>query len=337
MRICIVRLSALGDIVMCLPLIRTLQKNFPTAEITLIVGKSFYPLFEKLEGVHVIGVPKIKSVKDWLDVRKKLKAYHFDILLAVQASFSAHLIYTLIRAKRKIGYDSVRSKDFHSLFINERVPFSKEHTLEGFLGFAKKIGAKEMVLDGAVPLGDEKYEVIKTPYFVVNPCSSKLEKDWSYENYIPVISYVQEKYGLTPVLIGVSQDKEICEMIEKKCSCLNLCGKTNLKELAHLLKEAKLLLSPDSGPLHIASSFKTPLVGLFAPTSSFITGPYFSNKICVDKHAEVLEKYASKKERKKGWNVRIYHKEAMSLITVEEVQKKISGLLQQNKSQLFKD
>ncbi|MBM3193969.1 MAG: glycosyltransferase family 9 protein [Chlamydiae bacterium] len=327
MRICIVRLSALGDIVMSLPLIRTLQKNFPSAEITWIVGKPFYPLFEGLQGVNVIGISKIKSFRDWLTLKKKLKKYEFDILLATQASFSAHLIYTLIRAKRKIGYDPVRSKDFHALFVNERIPFIKEHTVEGFLGFAKKIGAIEMVFDGAVPIEDKKKLFIKTPYFVVNPCSSKLEKDWNYKNYIPLISYVKEKFGLTPVVIGVGQDKEICEMIAKESACINLCGKTDLKELVQVLKEAKFLLSPDSGPLHIASGLKTPAIGLFGPTTSSLTGPYFSKEMCIDKHSEVLEKYASEKQRKKGWNVRIYHKDAMNLISMNEVKNKISEIL----------
>ncbi len=327
MRICIVRLSALGDIVMCLPLIRTLQKNFPKAEITWMIWKPLYPLLEKLEGVNLMPISKIKSFKDWLALRKKLKAYEFDVLLAMQASFSAHLLYPLIRAKRKIGYDSFRSKDFHRFFINERISFYKEHTVEGFLRFAKQIGAKELVFDGKIPLDDKKYEGVKESYFVVNPCSSKVEKDWSYANYIPVITYVKEKFGLTPVLTGVKQDKEICEMLEKECGCINLCGKTSLSELALLIKDAKFLLSPDTGPLHIASSLKTPLVGLFAPTSSSLTGPYFSNEMCIDKHAEVLAKYASQKESKRGWNVRIYHKDAMNLITVDEVKGKISRLL----------
>jgi heptosyltransferase I len=327
MRICIVRLSALGDIVMCLPLIRTLQKNFPQAEITWIVGKSFYPLLEKLEGVNLIPIPKVKSISDWLSLRKKLRAFEFDVLLAVQASFSAHLIYPLIRAKRKIGYDSFRSKDFHALFIDERIPFQKVHTVEGFLQFAKAIGSKEIVYDGRVPLPDEKYETIKGSYFVVNPCSSKVEKDWPYANYIAVIRYVKERFGLIPVLTGTLHDKESCDMLEKECGCINLCGKTSLQELALLIKEAKFLLSPDTGPLHIASSLKTPLVGLFAPTSSSLTGPYFSKEMCIDKHGEVLEKYASRKERKRGWNVRVYHKDAMDLITINEVKEKISELL----------
>jgi heptosyltransferase I len=326
MRICILRLSALGDIVMCLPLVRTLQKNFPDAEITWIIGETFFPLFEKVEGVNIIPIAKIRSFSDYVAAYKKLAPYRFDLLLATQASFSAHLLYTLIDAKRTIGYDSKRSKDFHGLFIDERIEFHKEHTVDGFLRFAKTIGAKQMCYDGSIPL-EEESNPYDFPYFVVNPCSSKKEKDWNYENYIPVINQTKEKYGFTPILTGVKADKAICAYLEKECGALNLCGGTTLQELGTLLKHAKFLLSPDTGPAHIASALGTPVIGLFAPTSSKMTGPYFSKDFIIDKHEEVLEKYATPKELKLGWNVRIYHFDAMNLITIEDVQHAIRDLV----------
>ena len=225
MHICIVRLSALGDIVMCLPLIKTLQKNFPEAKISWVIGKSFYPLLDKLEGINLIPIPKIKSFKDLLFAKKILKDYKFDVLLATQASFSAHLLYMLIKAKRKIGYDRFRSKDFHGLFVKERIGFHKEHTVEGFLRFAKTIGAKEMNFDSDIPLGKEETTwaaQFKTPYFVINPCSSKRAKDWGYNNYPLVIKYVMEKYGWVPILTGGPSDASVCDLIEKESNCLKM-------------------------------------------------------------------------------------------------------------------
>ena len=332
MRICIVRLSALGDIVMCLPLIKTLQKNFPDSKITWIVGKPFYPLVEDIEGIEIIPMPKIKSVKDWFKVRKLLQNQEYDILLGIQASMSAHLIYPLIKAKRKIGYDALRSKDFHGFFVDERIGFHKEHTVDGFLRFAKQIGAKEICYKSSELLS-AKRATIERPYFVINPCSSKREKDWDYENYLPVIRSVKEKYGLTPVLTGGASDKAVCAAIENELDgCINMCGKTSLKELSAILKDAKFLLSPDTGPAHIASAIGTPVIGLFAPTSSLITGPYFSKEGMIDKHSEVLLRFATKKEQSLGWNVRIYHKDAMALITVDEVLQKIDTFLSTGQS-----
>lgn len=326
MRICILRLSALGDIVMCLPLLRTLQKSFPHAKITWMIGKPFYPLLDKIEGVEFIPISKIKSFKDWLAIKFLLKQREFDVLLACQASFSAHLIYPLIKAKRKIGYDKFRSKDFHALFIDERIPFKKEHTLEGFLSFAKALSANSISFDSQIPLAgeEEKWaEQFEAPYFVINPCSSKKAKDWNYENYIPIIEFVKKKYKLNPILIGGPADQIVCSEIQRQTGAINLSGMTSLGQLTALLKNAKFLLSPDTGPAHIASAIGTPTIGLFAPTSSHITGPYFSKSAVIDKHDEALKLYGSANEKKLGWNVRIYHKEAMNLIGVHDVKEKI--------------
>ncbi len=324
MHICIVRLSALGDIVMCLPLIKTLQKNFPNAKISWVIGKPFHPLLQDLIGVDFIPMPKIKSVSDWLFAKKLLQNYKFDVLLATQASLSANLLYPLISAKRKIGYDSLRSKDFHGLFVNERIAFHKEHTVDGFLRFARAIGATEMCYECKIPLAQE-YK--SDPYFVINPCSSKRAKDWNYENYLPIIRYVKEKYGLIPILTGGPSDHSVCEQLAKDSSCLNLAGKTSLKELASILKSAQFVVSPDTGPAHIASALGTPVIGLFAPTSSKITGPYFSSSTIIDKHDEVLKRFATAKQKALAWNVRIYDKNAMDLITVGDVIEKIDQII----------
>ncbi len=311
---------------MCLPLLRTLQKSFPHAKITWIIGKPFLPLLEKIEEVEFIPISKIKTVKDWLSIKSLLKGREFDVLLACQASFSAHLIYPIIQAKRKIGYDKFRSKDFHALFINERIPFIKQHTLEGFLSFAKTLDAKFISYDSEIPISEEDKkwaEQFETPYFVVNPCSSKKAKDWNYLNYIPVIEYVKKEFGLKPILIGGPSDQSICNEICKQTEALNLAGMTSLRQLTALLKNAKFLLSPDTGPAHIASALRTPTIALFAPTSSLITGPFFSKSTLIDKHSEALNQYGSTKEKKLGWNVRVYHKEAMNLIGVEDVKEKI--------------
>jgi heptosyltransferase I len=180
MRICLVRLSALGDVVMMIPLVRTLRKNFPDAEITWVIDRCFLEIVEHLEGVSFLPVKKIRNPIDYFKMKKLLGFYSFDLLLATQASFAAHLFYTLIQAKRKLGYDAIRGKDFHSLFVNETIEYAKEHTVDGFLRFATAMGAKEKVLDGSVPLtnADRKWVTDHLPqsgYFVINPYSTLLE------------------------------------------------------------------------------------------------------------------------------------------------------------------
>src|SRR5690349_3539238 len=134
--ICVVRLSALGDVLMLVPLIRTLQDNLPHVTITWVISRPAYDLVEGMEGVKFIIIDKPKSLKDYWQFKKQLSGQTFDVLLATQASFRANLLYFFISAKRKIGYDSLRAKDGHHWFINEKITPGNDHTLEGFLKFA---------------------------------------------------------------------------------------------------------------------------------------------------------------------------------------------------------
>src|SRR5687768_9521904 len=106
-RICIVRLSALGDVCLIVPLVRTLQHNFPEAQITWVIGEAAHQLVEGLDGVEFVVVDKRRPLGSWRALRKR----SFDALLAVQASFRAHILLPAIRAPIRIGFDAARAKD----------------------------------------------------------------------------------------------------------------------------------------------------------------------------------------------------------------------------------
>jgi heptosyltransferase I len=330
MRICIVRLSALGDLVMCLPLIASLKKTFPKAEITWIIDQNFYPLFKNIEGIEILPLKKIKTLANFLNIRKMLKEKTFDILLGCQASMSANLLYPLIQAKRKIGYDKQRSRDFHTFFMNESILFKKNHTVEGFLQFAEKLGVQsfEYKLDLNLSAADLNFaKAFKAPYFLMCPFSSKEGKNWSLENYEELILDLQSRTLLEPIFIGGPKDYEKIKPLADKLNIKNLAGKTTLSQLAALIQDAEFLISPDTGPMHIASFMGTKVIALFAATSPILTGPYFERKYVIDKHLEALEKFGGKSEKKLGWNVRVYHEGAMKLISISDVQAQIACLL----------
>src|SRR5688500_12397756 len=96
--LCLVRLSALGDVLMFVPMVRILQKNFPEATITWIISRPAYDLVEGMEGVEFIVIAKPNNIADYWRFKKQLKGRKFDVLLAAQASFRANLLYPLISA-----------------------------------------------------------------------------------------------------------------------------------------------------------------------------------------------------------------------------------------------
>lgn len=318
---------------MTIPLAKALRRNFPDSQISWVIDQHFLPLLRNVEGIHFIPVKKIKSVADYLHMKKVMSQYSFDVLLATQASFSAHLFYSMIRARRKIGYDAVRSKDFHSLFVKERISFAKEHTIDGFMRFAKHLGASDLDVDVKIPLLKEDYSFIQSimkdqSYYVINPFSAKKGKDWLLEHYIEVGKWVYDKSNLPLIITGSKADQSGCDYIKSKIpgQVINLAGQTSLRELAAILGQAKFLLSPDTGPLHIASAMQIPVIGLYAASSSDATGCYFSREYTIDKHEKALEKIGSKR-KKRASNQRLYKKNVMHLIQVQDVIEKISMLI----------
>lgn len=332
-KICLFRLSALGDVVMMIPTIRTLQKNLPKAELTWVIAPAFYPIVKYLKGVNFVTLDKPKTLKSWLVERQRLRALgEFDYLLAMQASMSAHLLYPCIRAKVKIGYDSVRSKDLHPLFVDRQIPYQREHILEGFLGFPKKMGISEICWDGAIPISqaakDKASSLLpKEPFFVVHPVASKPERTASKAFYRSIIARITSKYGLQAVITGSQQDVAFCRDIAKESGVLNLAGKVDLETLPAVLEKALFLIAPDTGPIHIASALGVCPIGLYVSMGSQFTGPYFHKESVVDCYEEALAFYGKPPKTKRGAPTRLHESSMMKLIQEEKVLERVDTFM----------
>jgi len=322
------RLSALGDVVLAIPMIRALQKQWPECKITWITSSAVYPLLEGLEGVEFLVIQKPKKVKDYLDLRKLFKQYQFDILIAAQASFRTNLIYPFIKAKRKIGFDNGRARDLHAWFVKEQIPPADEHLAEGFMGFAKHLGVNSDELSWSLYTSEEdqawaKQTRQKTKYIAINAAASKAERTWKAEHYAELINLAVEKYQCQVVLTGGPAENEI-QLADKiqnltKYPVDNLVGRTKHKQIAALLGEVDCLIAPDTGPAHIAVAMHTPVIGLYAVARSGLSGPYQAPSYTVDAYPLAVEKYLGKPYSEAGWHERVHHADAMDLITVEDV------------------
>src|SRR3990167_768908 len=126
--ICIVRLSALGDVLMLVPLIRTLQANLPHLEtITWVISRPSHALVAGLAGVEFIVIDKPTSLLDYWRFKRRMHNRKFDVLLATQASLRANLLYPWIHARLKIGYDHLRAKDGHAYMIDQAIQPGQDH------------------------------------------------------------------------------------------------------------------------------------------------------------------------------------------------------------------
>ncbi|ASQ45085.1 glycosyltransferase family 9 protein [Legionella clemsonensis] len=333
--ICVVRLSALGDVLMLVPLIRTLQTHFPKAAITWIISRPAYDLVEGMDGVEFIVINKPDSLKDYWQFKKQLKGRSFDVLLAAQASFRANLLYPLIRASRKIGYDLYRAKDGHKWFIHEAISAANGHTLEGFLQFATALGVTQHELRWNLPITQEDFTWAREhlpsngPVLLVNPAASKRERSWPVERYIAVIKEAQQRWQAQVVLTGGpgNLDRELADEILKKVQCVDLVGNTRPKQLLALISEADVLLCPDTGPSHMAAAVGTPVIALHAVTNSQVSGPYTFRHLAVDCYPEAVKNILKKGNAEDAWGEKVHGIEAMKLIQIEAVLAKLEQVI----------
>ena len=331
-RICIVRLSALGDVCLAVPLVRTLQRNFPDARITWVIGRAAYQLLEGLDGVEFVVVDK----RNPLSSRRQLRGRSFDALLAVQASWPAHLLLTAIRSPVRLGFDPKRAKDFHGWFINQPIPAAEEHLLDGFLSFASVLGARERVVEWRLPISEADHAFARAQladdvqWLAVNPMASKIQRNWMPERYAAVMDYAIESWNWKIVLTGgpslleVQFAGEVLDFLKHKARVTNLVGKTTPKQLAAVLARSRALIAPDTGPVHLATAMGTPVIGLYAVAPSKLSGPYLSRELVVDRFPDAVRTILRRNPVDVPWGTRVHTQKAMELIQVTDVLDKLA-------------
>jgi len=336
-RIAILRLSALGDVCMIVPVIRTLQKALPQAHITWFISRPAYDLVKGLEGVEFIVIDKPRNPLDYLRLRKQFKNARFDVLLAMQAALRTNLIYPFIKAPIKIGFDKARARDGQACFTNVQIPFSQQHLMDSFLSFTEVLGIKEKVIDWQLPLTDTDREWAKKqlpqgeePLLLINPAASKAERNWPAIRYVEIIKLLHAR-GVRIMLTGGCHEVEQALIGEIKAqldlAVSDVSGQTSPKQLAALLECADCVLAPDTGPIHMAVAVGTPVVGLYAVAPAWLSGPYLQREIAIDKYDEAVTTILKKDPATVPWGTRVHSSEAMKLISVAEVEEKLQQVL----------
>lgn len=339
--LCILRLSAIGDCCHVLPLLRTLQRAWPETKITWVIGKTEHMLMDGMQNVEFITFDKRQGLRGLLEVRQRLAGRDFPLLLNLHASMRANLVSAVIPARRRIGFDRARARDYQWLFSNERIPAAqRQHVCDGMLGFAHYLGITEEVIDWGIPLADADREFARAmtahdgPICVISPCSSQRARNfrnWSIDNYIAVVRHLNDRHNARVIVTGANTplESEYADAIAASAgNVTSLMGRTTLKQLAALLGAADAVLAPDSGPVHMATAMGTPVIGLYATSNPGRTGPFRDPlELTVNRYPDAVEAEFGKTVDEVRWGQRVRNPDAMSLITVAEVTAKLDRVL----------
>lgn len=326
---CLLRLSALGDVTHVVPLVRTLQAARPDTPIHWIIDKAGHKLLDGLPGVTFHAYDKKSGMAGVKELRRHLLPGRFEALLQMQVAFRANLLSAFIPAERRIGYDRSRSKDLHGLFINERIPDRPGiHVLDAIGSFCEPLGLRqtEVSWDLAVPPSAFEWAAAQwqddgRPVLMISPCSSHVRRNWYADRYAAVANHAVQR-GWRVVLCGGRSELErhMADAIQAQLQtpALDLVGKDTLKQLPALLARANLVMTPDSGPMHIANAMGTKVLGLHAASNPDRSGPYSDRRYCVDRYDDAARKYLAKQATDLKWGTKIEFDDVMELITVED-------------------
>lgn len=342
--ICLLRLSAIGDISHTLPIVRTLQAAWPETRLSWVIGKTEHALVGDIPGIEFIVFDKRGGLSAYAELWRILKHRRFDVLLDMQMSLRASLISLLIKADIRLGFDRERAKDYQWLFTNHKIaPRQRQHVLESFFGFSAALGVDEQLLRWDIPIPEEAHQRARAllpegrEFIVISPCSSMPYRNWSAEGYAAVADAIAREYGLDVVLTGGPSaiEREYGERITQlsQSAPLNLIGQTSLKELLAILERARAVIAPDSGPAHLATAVQTPVVGLYACTNPDRARPYLSAASTVNRYPEAVQAKYGKTAAELPWGLRVKEPGTMDRIQVQDVMDTLHTLLHSPQAQ----
>ncbi len=336
--ICIIRLSAIGDTCHAVPLVRALQRKWPEARITWIIGRVEAKLMSLLPDIEFLAVDKRNFAGEMLRLRSQLRGRRFDVLLHLHASFRASLVSTLVRAPVKLGFDRARARDFQWLFTNSRIrPRRREHVLDSFWGFAEALGISDRRLEWNIPLPPDAVAYARQvipdsqPTLLISPCSSHPMRNWRPEFFARVGDHAARRWKMRVVLCGGSSriEREMSARIVAAAGerPVDQVGRDTLPQMLALLRDATLLLAPDSGPAHMATAVGTAVIGLYAPTNPARSGPYLSQRWCVNQFPEAARVFMGREPEELPWWVKIEKPGVMDLIEPEAVMQRVDEFM----------
>ncbi len=294
--ILILKPSALGDVVLAMPAFNTLRASFPEANISWLVRPEFAPVFDGTPRPDKLVIFDRKALSSWycnpktcaelVKFLKQLRKSRYDLVIDLQGLFRTALFGWATAAKKRLGMDIAR--EMSGWFYTQTVAHGDQplHLVEYYNRIAARAGAKQIVTEAELTPSDEAVTGVRGKlnenglefgqYAVLVTGAARDYKIWPAERFAQIAEHITNRFGLKVAAVGAPSESPAVEKIISLCktNIVNLAGKTDIAELVAVMAGAKLAVSGDTGPGHIAWATGTPTVFIFGPTNPSRVGPY---------------------------------------------------------------
>lgn len=292
-KILVIKPSSLGDVIHSLPFLNVIKNHFESSKIHWVIAKGleclfeYHPMIDKLWVINKDEWKNIRKVRHTIteisNLCTELRDESYDIVIDLQGLLRSGILSSATRAHLRIGFKEAREGS--TIFYTHKIHGGREiHAVDRYLKIAAALGCDIDNVIFPMPLIFESERVMSlkneiNDYAVLVPGARWKTKQWPPEKFAELSSLMNIK----SIVIGSEHDREISEYIESHSSgnALSMAGKTNLKELIPLIRNAKFVIANDSGPMHIAAACGVPVISIFGPTNPVRTGPYGMNHIVI--------------------------------------------------------
>ncbi|MEO8910441.1 MAG: glycosyltransferase family 9 protein [Gemmatimonadaceae bacterium] len=325
--VCIVMMSAVGDAVHVLPVINALKRANPKTIITWVLQPAPATLVRGHRSVdEIIIFDRAEGWRAFADVRAELSRRRFDLVINLQVYFKAGIVTAFTRAPVKLGFDRARARDFNWLFTNKKIPAHPvQHVQDQYFEFLSVLGVSSEPVEwdlGPWPAERawqrEFAASVQRPIASIVIATSKPEKDWVPERWAEVSDALYLQHGMQVVLVGGTSEREKTAerivMERAKHKPRSELG-SGLRKLVSILDSSSLVLSPDTGPLHMSVALDRPVISLMGYTNPKRTGPYRKfQDLVIDAYGDPGEDYPISMENRLGRMKRIETQQVMEKV-----------------------
>jgi heptosyltransferase-1 len=291
-RLLVVRLGSLGDLVHTLPAVSAIRRGTPGLEIDWLVDgmhRDFLDLVPILNGIVPL---QDRTVGAWLRARRELRRRRYDVAIDFQGLLKSAALARLSGAKRVVGFERRALRERTAApFYTERIDVGEGiHVVEKNMRLARAAGAQGTTLE--FPIAEVSSAVVTDfvrahagPLALVNPGAAWPNKRWPPDRFGAICRALRERHQLTPVVLwGPGEDAMAAEVVAASGGAAIAAPATRVPELVALARHARLVVSGDTGPLHIAAALGVPAVALFGPTDPRRNGPWHSADVAISRY-----------------------------------------------------
>ncbi len=313
-RICIIKPSALGDVVQTLPVLTAVRERFPRAHIAWVVNRSYAELLAGHPHLdEVIAVDRVRA-RPWSwsfwrsvgELHETLRDGRFDLVLDIQGLLRSGLMTWATAAARRVGLGD--SREGSRLFYTDVVGVPEQITaaVDRYWEIAQALGASDRVKQFLVHTTDADREWAERQVkplaglrVAVNPGARWATKRWPVEHFAEIAGRLRRESGAGLVIVGGPEDVSAANQLAESLGddCVNLAGKTTLKQLAAVLARVHFMVTNDSGPMHLAAALGTPVAALFTCTSPARARPHGDGHLVLSTNVWCAASYLKKCSR----------------------------------------